>query len=232
MTSLSNKARLAGLLYIFFSIFGFVRLAYVPDKLVVAGNAAATASNIAAHESLFRFGIFCYLFGAAGWIFVTLALYRLLKQVDHGLAVLMVILGSLVPVPIFFMNSVNDVAALLFARGDFLSVWDKPQRDALTMLFLRLHHYGDLANEVFWGLWLIPLGLLVYRSRFLPRILGVWLIAGCFGYLALSITGLLFPIYEGKMLAFTQPLMLSELAFMLWLNLRGVNERALTVAKA
>jgi Domain of unknown function (DUF4386) len=145
--------------------------------LIVDGNPAATTYNMAAHESLFRFGIVTQLLTAVGWIFVTLALYRLFKEVNQGLAVLMVILGSLMVTPIFFMNSVNDGAALLFARGgDFLTAWDKPQRDAFAMLFLRLHHLGDLANEIFWGLWLLPFGLLVYRSRFLPRILGVWLI--------------------------------------------------------
>ena len=232
MTSLSKNARVAGALYIFFSVFGFVRLLYVPTKLVVAGNAAATASNIVAHESLFRFGIFSYLFAAAGWLFVTLALYRLLKDVDHRLAMLMVILGSLVPVPIFFMNSVNDVAALLFARGDFLSVWDKPQRDAFTMLFLRLHNFGDLANGIFWGLWLVPFGLLVYRSGFLPRVLGIWLIAGCFGYLAISLTGLLFPQYQNRVFTYSQPFMLSEVAVMLWLVIRGVNEKRAGAAHA
>ena len=162
-----------------------MRLLYIPNTLIVHGNAAATANNIATHELLFRLGIVSYLLAAAGWIFVTLALYRLLKGVDQGLEVLMVILGSLIQVPIFFLNAVNDAAALLFARGgDFLTVFDKPQRDAFAMLFLRLHHQGDMVNEIFWGLWLIPFGLLVYRSRFLPRILGVWLMAGCFGYLA------------------------------------------------
>jgi hypothetical protein len=102
---------------------------------------------------------------------------------------------------------VNDAAALFFARGgDFLTVFDKPQREAFAMLFLRLHHQGVLANEIFWGLWLLPFGLLVYRSRFLPRILGVWLMAGCFGYLALSFTGLLFPRYEDKVFTYAQPL--------------------------
>lgn len=96
------------------------------------------------------------------WIFVTLALYRLFKEVDQGLAVLMVILGSLMVTPVFFMNHVNDAAALLFVRGgEFLSRFDKPQRDAFTILFLRLHHYGVLANEIFRGLWLLPFGLLV-----------------------------------------------------------------------
>jgi Domain of unknown function (DUF4386) len=122
------------------------------------------------------------------------ALQLLFKEVDQGLAVLMVILGSLMVTPIFFMNSVNHAAALLFARGgEFLSTFDKAQRDAFAMLFLRLHHYGVLANEIFWGLWLLPFGLLVYRSRFLPRLLGAWLMIACFGYLANSFTGLLFP---------------------------------------
>ena len=150
MTSLSKNARLAGLLYILASVVGVVRLIYIPNVLFVDGNVAATTGNIAAHESLFRFGILSQLLGAALWLLVPLALYRLLKVVDHDHAVLMVILGSLMPVPIFFMNSVNDAAALLCARGaDFLAAFDKPQRDALTALFIRLHHYGDLVNEIF-----------------------------------------------------------------------------------
>jgi len=228
MTPLSKNARVAGLLYIVFSVFGVVRLIYIPNHLFVDGNAAATATNIAAHESLFRFGIVSYLLAAGGWIFVTLALYRLLKGVDQGLAVLMVILGGLVVVPISFLNAVNDVAALLFARGaDFLSVFDKPQRNAFVTLFLRLHHHGDLANEIFWGLWLIPLGLLVYRSRFLPRFLGLWLMAGCLGYLAQSFTGFLLPQYEDKVFTYAQPFTISELAFMLWLVIMGAKERRL-----
>ena len=225
MQTLNAKARVAGLLYIMGSLFGIVRLIYIPNRLIVQGNAAATAGNIAAHELLFRFGIVSYLTCAAFWIFVTLALYRLFQGVNHGLAVLMVILGSLMVTPIFFMNSVNDAAALLFARGgEFLAVIDKPQREAFTMLFLRLHHYGDLANEIFWGLWLLPLGLLVYRSRFLPRILGIWLMIACFAYLALSFTGLMFPIYEDRVSAITSPILLAEVALMLWLVIRGARE--------
>jgi hypothetical protein len=220
--TLSKNARVAGLLYLLGSLFGIVRLIYVPNKLFVYGNAAATANNIAWHESLFRFGIVSYLLCGALWIFVTLALYRLLKGVNQALAVLMVILGGVVVVPIFFVNTVNDAAALLLVRGGgYLSVFDKPQRDALARLFLDLHHQLDLANEIFWGLWLIPFGLLVYKSRFLPRILGVWLIIACFGYLALSFTGLLFPDYEDQVSNIAQPLLLAELAIMLWLLIMG-----------
>jgi hypothetical protein len=231
MTSLSKNARVAGLLYIVASVVGVVRLVYVPNALIVHGNAAATANNIAAHELLFRLGIFSYLLASVLFIFVTLALYRLLKGVDQALAVLMVILGSLIPVPIFFSNTANDVAALLFARGaDFLSVVDKPQREAFAMLFLNLHHHLDLANALFWGLWLLPFGLLVYRSHFLPRFLGVWLMLACFAYLALSVSGFLFPRYEAKVFTVGQPLVWGELATMLWLVIMGANEQRLAAA--
>jgi len=233
MTSLSKNARVAGLLYILASGVGVVRLIYIPDALFVHGNAAATANNIAAHELLFRLGIVSYLLSSALWIFVPLALYRLLKGVDQGLAILMVILGSLMQVPIFFINSVTDVAALLFARGaDFLSVFDKPQRDAFAMLFLNLHHHLDLANAIFWGLWLLPFGLLVYRSRFLPRFLGVWLMMGCFAWLAFSFTGLLLPGHEDKVFTIGQPFTLGEVATMLWLAILGAKEQRLAAARS
>jgi hypothetical protein len=224
--TLSKNARVAGLLYLLGSLFGIVRLIYVPNTLFVYGNATATAKNIAEHELLFRFGIVSYLLCAALWIFVTLALYRLFKGVNQGLAVLMVILGSLMVTPIFFVNTVNDAAALLLVRGGgYLSVFDKPQREALARLFLDLHHQLDLANEIFWGLWLIPYGLLVYKSRFLPRILGVWLIIACFAYLALSFTGFLLPAYEDQVNNIAQPLLLGELATMLWLLIMGAKEK-------
>ena len=224
--TLSQNARVAGLLYLIGSLFGIVRLEYVPTKLFVHGNAAVTANNIAGHEFLFRFGMVSYLLGGALWIFVTLALYRLFKGVNQALAILMVILGALMVTPIFFVNTVNDAAALLLIHGGgYLSVFAEPQRDALARLFLDLHHQLDLANAIFWCLWLIPFGLLVYRSRFLPRILGVWLIVACFGYLALSISGLLFPAYEDRVNDIAQPLWMGELATMLWLLIMGAKEK-------
>lgn len=231
MTSLGKNARVAGLLYILSSLFGMVRLIYVPNLLFVHGNAAATASNIAGHELLFRFGIVSYLLCNALWIFVMLALYQLLKGVDQALAALMVIL-SLMVTPISFVNIANDIAALLFARGaDFLSVFDKAQREALVMLFLNLHHQLDLAWELL-GVSFIPFGLLVYRSRFLPRLLGVWLMIASFAYVALSFTGLLFPGYEDKVIRFAQPVLFAEVALMLWLAIMGVKEKRLAPASS
>jgi hypothetical protein len=225
MTSLSRNARVAGFLY-FTLMTAPLRLIYIPAKLFVAGNSSATANNIAAHETLFRLGILSDLFTATMDIFLTLALYRLFKTVDEGLARLMVVLGALMVTPIYFLNTINDAAALLLARGaSFLSVFDKPQRDALVMVFLRMHGQGILANEIFWGLWLFPFGLLVYRSRFLPRFLGVWLMLNCFAYLATSVTGILWPQYEQRVSNWLFPVMLGELAIMLWLIIVGAKER-------
>lgn len=233
MTSLSKNARIAGLLYILASAVGFVRLIYIPSALFVRGNATATASNIAAHESLFTWGIVCYLLGGVLWLFVPLALYRLLSGVDKTLSVLMVILGALMQTPLFVINTFTDAAALQLVRGaDFLSVFDKPQRDALALLFLRLHDHIDVAGLIFAGLWLFPFGLLVYRSRFLPRLLGVWLMVACFAWLGVAFTGLRFPEYQNKAFTMAQPFVWGEVAIMLWLVIMGAKEKAFTAGSS
>jgi len=202
-------------------------MGYVPGKLIVHGNAAATANNIAANETLFRLGIAAQLIGMAGFIFVALALYDLLKGVNRRHASLMVTL-IVVSVPIAFLNELNSIAALVLVRGaDFLSIFDKPQRDALAMLFLRLHGQGFVVAEIFWGLWLFPLALLVYRSRFLPRFLGVWLALAGFAWVILSLTGVVLPQDYDKVFTFTQPAVFGELAFMLWLVIKGARPPAL-----
>jgi Domain of unknown function (DUF4386) len=226
MNSTKNPGRCAGLLYVLMSIIGFFAMGYVPDKLVVHGNPAATANNIAASETLFRLGIAGALIGQAGFIFVALALYDLLKGVNRRHASLMVIL-IVVSIPIAFLNELNSFAALVLVRGaDFLSIFDKPQRDALAMLFLNLHGRGFVVAEIFWGLWLLPLALLVYKSRFLPRFLGVWLALAGFAWVILSLTGTLLPQYQDKVDSYCQPAFFGEIALMLWLLIRGAKPQA------
>jgi hypothetical protein len=117
---------------------GPTRLLYVSNKLLVSGNATPTVNHIAAHELLFRYGIVSDLLSGFLLFLLALALYRLMKGVDQNYAALIIILGGLVVAPIYFVNSINDAAALLFARGaDFLSALDKPQRGVFAMLFLR-----------------------------------------------------------------------------------------------
>ncbi len=230
MPSTKNPGRFAGLLYILTSIPGFFAMMYVPSKLIVHANAAATASNIAAHETLFRLGIAGQLIGQTGLIFVALALYRLLKGVNRRHASLMVTL-VVVQIPIAFLNELNSIAALVLVRGAaFLSIFDQPQRESLAMLFLNLHFQGLVIDEIFWGLWLLPLALLVYRSRFLPRFLGVWLAFSGFAWVLLSLTGVLSPQYYDKVFTYSQPAALGEVAFMLWLVIKGSRPAALEAA--
>jgi hypothetical protein len=226
MRSTKNPGRFAGLLYVLTSIVGFFAMGYVPSKLMVHGNAAATAGNIAASEMLFRLGIAGELIGQAAFIFVALALYDLLKGVSRRHASLMVIL-IVVSIPIALVNELNSIAALVLVRGaEFLAVFEKPQRDALAMLFLNLHHHGFVVAEIFWGLWLFPLGLLVYRSRFLPRFLGVWLAFAGIAWVILSLTGILLPQYQNKVDTYSQPAVIGEIVFMLWLAIKGAQPPA------
>jgi Domain of unknown function (DUF4386) len=223
MSSTHNPGRVAGLWYLLLCIVGPLRLVYIPTELFVHGDAAATVNNIAAHEWLFRFGIMGDLFGAVVLIFLVMAFYRLFKDVDQYLAMLVVILGGVMPALLYFVNVVSDSGALMIAQGgaDFLSVFDKPQRDALVVLLLRLHDAQNTAAEMLWGLWLIPLAILVYRSRFLPRFLGVWLVINGIAYVVLCLTGELFPQYSNRAFLMSQPALFGELAFMLWLVIKG-----------
>jgi hypothetical protein len=227
MNSTKKNARVAGLLYLLAGLPAPFILLYIPGKLIVRGNAAATAHNILASESLFRIGIAGELINAAFFLFVPLALYRLLKGIHKGQASLMVILFA-VSVPISFVNVLNSIAALILVRGaDFLSVFDQSQREALAMLFLRLHSQGFIAAQVFWGLWLFPFGLLVYESRFLPRILGVLLMVNCLAYLADSFTALLWPAYVHAVSQVTLAPKFGELAIMFWLLIMGAKDQPL-----
>lgn len=217
-----NPGRAVGFWYLLLVLLGPLRLIYIPNKLFVHDNAAATAGNIAAHQWLFRFGMLSDLAGAVVLIFLVLAFYRLFKGVDKRLAVLLVIFGGVMPALINFANVVSDAGALMVAQGpDFLSVFDKSQRDALVLLFLRLHHAQIIAAEILWGLWLFPMGALAYKSRFVPRFIGVWLIVNGVAYVVLSLTGLFFPDYQDKVFAYSQPALFGELAIMLWLVIKG-----------
>ena len=221
MTSSYNQGRVAGLLYLLLG-FSVVRPIYIAGKLIVRDDASATAHNIASHEFLFRVGIVSDLLAGLSCLVVALALYRLFKGVGQELAVYMVILGGLIPAVLDTVNVLNDIAALLLARGDgFLSALAQPQRDALVLLFLRIHEHGFLVNEVFAGLWLFPFGVLVFRSVFLPRLIGMGLILNGCAYLAISFTGLLIPNYVDRVSKIASPFFVGEGAIILWLLIKG-----------
>jgi hypothetical protein len=226
MTPLSKQARIAGTLYLLDALAAPLRLVYIPNTLIVNGDAGATVGNIVAHERLFRLGILSDLFCGVIEIFLVLALYQLLRGVDRRRAVQMAILG-LMTAPLFFVNVLNDSAALMLANGIHLTPdFTIPQLQALASIFLHLHRQEVLAAEIFYGLWLFPLALLVVRSGFLPRFLGVWLIANGAAYLILSFTGLCYPQYESLVSGLALPAQFGELVFLMWLLVMGAGSNS------
>jgi hypothetical protein len=216
-----KAARTAGATYLLLAFTAPFSLIYVPNKLIVRGDAATTASNIRNSEMLFRSSIALNLITSVIFLFVVLALYRVFSRVDTKHAVVMAVL-ALTSVPISFLNEVNNIAALTLAQGTpFLSVFDRHQLDALAMLFLRLHGQGIIVNELFWGLWLFPFGILVIRSGFIPRILGILLLLNGATYVVLSLVAVLAPQYSGIAGRYAFIPETGELWIMLWLLIRG-----------
>jgi len=230
MQPLQRQARIAGLLYLFVVLAGPFLLMYVPDKLFVPGDASATASNILAHQSLFKAHLIIGVVANLLFMGAVLALYQLLQGVNRPLAVLMVSL-ILIVMPLAFLGAANELATLTLLRDPgFLTAFDKPQRDAVTTLLINFDQAGVYVYEVFWGLWLLPLGVLVYGSGFLPRFLGIWLLINGMGYLILSTTGILWPENYGALFRLATPVLFGEVALMLWLLIAGARIRLPAVA--
>jgi hypothetical protein len=217
--SVNHAARVAGWLYLALAPLGFFsQFAY--SGLVVAGNAAATASKVAASEPLLRLGIVSALLLNIVNIFVVLALYRLLKPAGQRMATLMVVF-ILAAVPIGMLNQLNlfAVLALVHSAGG-VSGFTAGQVQSWVPLILGLHQLGVNIVAIFWGLWLFPMGYLVFKSGFLPRLLGVLLMIGCFGYLIDSFAAFLFPSFGINVASYT---FWGELLLALWLVIKGVN---------
>lgn len=222
ISSVKKTARFAGFLYLLLALSGAFSILYVPSNLIVFGDAAATAEKIMSSEMLFRAGILSGVVSHVAFVLLVLALYHLLKETNRKQAMLMVALVVL-GVATGFANTINQLGALIALSGaDFLSAFDKPQLDSLAYLFLRLHSYGIQIIQVFWGLWLFPFGLLVYRSRFIPKILGVLLIVAGAGYLLGTITFLVLPQHVSALSTFITVLEMGELPIIFWLLLVGV----------
>jgi hypothetical protein len=220
MNSIQKTARFAGFLYLLVAIIGGFSILYVSSTLIVSGDATITANNIMASEGLFRLGSVSGLITQTIQILLVLVLYKLLKPVSKNYASLMVVF-SLVGIPIAMLNQLNQFAALQLLNGsNYLTVFTADQLDALAMFFLELFDNGILIATIFWGLWLLPLGYLVYKSGFLPRILGILLIIGGLGYLIDFLTSALFPNFNVTISEFT---FLGELLLTLWLLIKGVN---------
>lgn len=219
-TSLRTTARIAGFIYLLLIPLGSFAILYGPTALIVPGDAPGTAKNLMASESLFRLSIVSAMLSQIVGLGATLALYRLLQSVNKNMASLMVIF-VMAGIPITMLTELTHLAALqLLSGADYLTIFTTGQLQALALLFLDLHEYGLTIAGIFWGLWLFPLGYLVFKSNFLPRILGVLLMIGCFGYLIDSFGPFLSPAYNLNLALYTG---WSEVIFPLWLVIRGVN---------
>jgi hypothetical protein len=221
---LKTTARTAGLLYLIVVLTGIFSIAYMPSQLIVRGDAAATFAHLTASPQLLRLGIaagfICYI----AYTLLPLVLYKLLSQVNKNAAVLMVVF-ALIGVAISFVNLFHRLDLLSFIdQSHHLSAFTPEQLQAMVMLSLDAYRHGFVVCEIFWGLWLLPFGYLVYRSGFLPKALGVLLMLGCFGYLIHVFAGLIFPDLGKWPIAnfVTLPASIAEIGTCLWLLLVGV----------
>lgn len=219
--SQSQLARLSGLLYLLLILTGVYGLMYVPMKLIDWNDPAVTAGNLRTHDLFFRVGILseiaCFVF----FVFLPLSLYKLLSHVGRGWAATMVVL-ALVSIPVSFVNVVKhvDVAFLLEGHA-YLDAIPTEQLHAQVMYLLASYNNASLVSNIFWGAWLFPLGVLVYKSRQIPRILGWFLIIGSFSFLVEFILVFVLsqkaaPWYVGV------PGMLGEFGICLWLLIFGI----------
>jgi hypothetical protein len=234
LPAMTNKqlARLAGLIYLVVVATGMFSLAYVPSKLLVWENPAETFQRITANVGLFRLGIVSSVLCYTSFLFLPLVLYKLLQSVDKTYAQWMVVL-AVVSVPISFVNLLNKFAALSLVTGaEYLQVMPVEQLQVQMMFYLDLYNSGVLMVSVFWGLWLFPFGYLVYRSGFLPKTLGILLMAGCVGYLINFLGNTLSPAYAaaGVSSMVRLPATLGEIGTCLWLLVMGVKEKGIAGA--
>ena len=231
ISTLKKTARLAGLLYLILVITGVFSIMFVSSQIIVSGDVVATAKNIIAKEFLFRSGIINDLISNTIFVLLVLVLYRMFKQVNECQAKLMVAL-VIVQIPTVFIMELLNITSLMIFKGELLQTFEINQRQDLAMLFLKINDYGTLTIEMFWGLWLLPFGLLVYKSRFIPRIFGILLIIAGIAYMNSSLISLLFPSYSAIV---NQPTLLlvaiGEISITLWLLIKGVKDNISTIEK-
>jgi hypothetical protein len=214
-------ARIAGSLYLIVAVLGGFAQLYVRDRIVEIGDPAATAHNIRASAALFRAGFAADLVQATLFLFTAMALYLLLKDVHELVARAMVVLVA-VSVAIISINLLNQFTALRIATAEG-GILGAAGADAMAGLFAGMHHDGYMIAQMFFGLWLLPLGYLVYRSGYFPKVLGVLLVIGCFSYLVDLFAHFLTPgVAESIELLVVAPAAVGELWLVAYLLAKGV----------
>lgn len=221
MNSKKTTARQAGILYFVFMLIAIYGEFLLPSALV-PGDAAATASNITSGELSYRFGILVGLATHVIFLFLVVLLYRLFEDVNKHQAVLMVVLVS-VGVAVALSNMLNRFAPLQILSGeDYMSAFTKEQLDALTMSSLRFRSSGSVVPTAFWGFWLFPFGLLVMKSGFIPKILGILLLVAGTAYVVGSTVTIVAPAHRQLLSQILMPFYMCEVPIIFWLLLKGV----------
>lgn len=219
--SLKKTARLAGILYLISAVFAPFSLIYVPSKIIVSGNATATAERMLANEMLFRISIALGIASIILFLFVALVQYKLFEKVNKNLASIMAIL-VIVQIPVGFVIDIFSVTSLMIFKGEIMNDMMSGERYSLAMLLLKMSSNGNFILMTLWGLWLIPFGQLVFRSGFIPGVIGVYLIVNGITYIVTSYTFILFPEYKALIDQYSFPLLLGEPVIMLWFLIVGV----------
>ena len=223
MTSPRRLARIAGVLYLLVGIFGGFAEGYVEPKMYVAGDAMATTANVVANSGLLRMGVMADLLDGTFFIFLALVLYILFKDVHKSTARAMLVLVMLATA-ITCVSALFEFEGLRIATGavDF-SAFGAAGSNAMVLLMLDAQHYGLLVAQIFFGLWLAPLGYLAYRSGWFPKALGGVLIAACACYLVDLLASFLFPDFGKAIHGYVILLpAIAEPAMVLWLLIVGV----------
>jgi uncharacterized protein DUF4386 len=220
MSSLKGRARWAGVVYAVMSAVGAPALLFLP-KFIVAGDPAATAQRIAAGEQTYRLLMLGDLAGSLLFVVLGWSLYHLFEHVDRRQALLL-LLFVLVSATLGVIDSALLSAPLTFQpRAGFLSAFSPSQLDALAFGFLRVRRMELIANEALWGLWLVPFGILVIKSGFIPKVVGVLLLAASVGYVSMSVAAIAFPTYASAVDRVGMVLIQAELVVILWLLVFG-----------
>jgi len=232
ITEYSNKktARIAGFLYLIVVLTGIFSLAYVPKTLINWSDSALTFNKLVESEMLFRAGIYSSVICYIAFLLLPIVLYQLLKPVNQFYANLMVVL-ALVSVPISFINLQNKFTILsLIGKAEYLKIYSLEQLQSKMMFYLHQYNNGISLVSVFWGLWLLPFGYLIYKSKFLPKFLGILLMFGCFGYLINFTGNLLFKNYAemGISKFVSLPASIGEIGTCLWLLIKGAKNKVIT----
>ena len=229
MNSKKKTARVAGVLYLIVVLTGIFSLGYVPSKLIVWESPSTTFQNITASETLFRLGIFASIICYITFLILPLFLYKLLHEIHKSYAITMVLLAT-ISVPISLINLANKFAILtLIGKTDYISIMQPAEIQEQVMLHLYYYSHGVQIVSLFWGLWLLPFGYLVFKSGQLPKILGVFLMVGCAGYL-INFTGkFLSAVYleSGISKFIAMPATIGEIGICLWLLILGIKEKKL-----